>query len=264
MDNGWAIRLGVVSLVCMMAVAGCYEPQPRPRVIGEDQPVALSEPQALPPHYRLAGRSVRGRPIMAQILGEGSDTTLIMSTIHGSEAAGTPLVEELADYLRQHHQLLEGRRVVLLPVANPDGMAAGTRENIRGIDLNRNFQAGNRINNETNGLRPLSEPESRAIQTVIQQYSPDRIVSIHQPLNCVDYDGPARALAARMAQYCDLPVKKLGAKPGSLGAYAGESLGVPTITLELPQEASKLDRALLWRRYGKALVAAIVYPEPAS
>lgn len=264
MTEGWSARILSLCLLCLVALGGCYEPEPRPHIIGEDRPVALPAPVAAPPQYRLAGRSVRGRPIMTQILGEGEDTILILATIHGNEAAGTPLVEELADHLRVNPELLEGRRVVLMPLANPDGLAAGTRENVRGVDLNRNFQADNRVNNGTHGLRALSEPESRAVKAIIDQYQPDRIVSIHEPLNCIDYDGPGRELAARLAQYCELPVKKLGARPGSLGAYAGESLGIPTITLELPKGASDLDKALLWERYGRALTAAVLYPQYGS
>jgi len=250
--------------VGLLALSGCYAPEPRPQIIGEDQSAALLPAQTFPPRYRVAGRSVQGRPIMVQILGRGPDTTFIMATIHGNEPAGTPLVQELTDYLQNNPELLEGRQVVLMPLANPDGLTAGTRENVRGIDLNRNFRASNRLNNRTNGLKPLSEPESRAVEAVIRQYRPDRIVSIHQPLNCIDYDGPAQALAARMAQYCGLRVKKLGARPGSLGSYTGEELRIPTITVELPKSASNLDAPLLWQRYGRALMAAVQYPQYVS
>jgi len=258
------IALLTALLIGLPALSGCYEPQPRPRIIGEDPSAVLAPSQAVPPRYQVVGRSVQGRPIMIQILGRGPDTTLIMATIHGNEPAGTPLVERLTSYLQSHPDLLEGREVVLMPLANPDGLAANTRENVHGVDLNRNFRANNRVNNGTNGLRPLSEPESRAVETVIRQYSPDRIVSIHQPLNCIDYDGPAQALATRMAQYCDLPVKKLGARPGSLGSFTGEELGIPTVTLELPRSASNLTDALLWQRYGITLVAAVQYPQYVS
>jgi len=248
-------------LIGLLALSGCYEPEPKPLVTGEVQPLVLPPQEAPPAKHRLIGRSVKGRPLMIQTLGEGEDTVLIMATIHGSEPAGTNLVNHLIDHLRYNRDLLEGRRIVLYPVANPDGLAAGTRENIRRIDLNRNFETANRIDDETNGLRPLSEPESRALQSVIKEYSPNRIVSIHQPLTCIDYDGPARALATRMAQYCDLPVKKIGALPVSLGSYTGETLGIATITLELPGEASKDSDQVLWDKYGKALLAAVLYPE---
>jgi protein MpaA len=187
---------------------------------------------------------------------------LVLATIHGNEPAGTPLVRRLAEYLEQHTPLLKGRRVVLMPVANPDGMAYGSRYNLHGVDLNRNFATANRINTERFGYTALSEPEARAIQQVIRQYSPDRIVSIHQPLACIDYDGPALPLAKRMAQYCDLPVKKIGAKPGSLGSYAGMTLGIPIVTFEMLPGDSQLDKEQLWRRYGQALLAAVVYPGP--
>jgi protein MpaA len=146
-------------------------------------------------------------------------------------------------------------------VANPDGLANNTRYNAKGVDLNRNFEAANRFNSKQTGLVALSEPEARVIRQLIQQYNPDRIVSIHQPLSCIDYDGPARMLADRMGQYCPLPVKKVGARPGSLGSYAGVTLGLPIITFEMTQADSKLDSAALWRKYGRALLAAIVYPD---
>jgi len=187
---------------------------------------------------------------------------LIMATIHGNEPAGTPLVRRLATHLRQHPEILDGRKVVLLRLTNPDGLAHRSRYNTHGVDLNRNFEAANRLNSKQSGLTALSEPESRAIRQVILQYQPDRIVSIHQPLACIDYDGPAQELAERMGQYCVLPVKKLGARPGSLGSYAGVTLGIPIITFEMLGSDSQLDTEALWQKYGRALVAAILYPEP--
>ena len=87
------------------------------------------------------------------------------------------------------------------------------------------------------------------------------IVSIHQPLKCIDYDGPAKELAEEMARHCDLPVRKIGAMPGSLGSYAGITLGIPIITLELPKEATNLNSEVLWQRYGPVLIAAIGYKQ---
>jgi len=67
-----------------------------------------------------------------------------------------------------------------------------------------------------------------------------------------------------MARYCDLPVRKLGARPGSLGSYAGENLRIPIITFELPCDADSLDSKSLWTRYGSALIAAVLYPDIAK
>jgi protein MpaA len=256
MDKNWINVLIVCALLAVLIFAGCAEPVSYPEIVGEVPSFVI------PSRYRILGTSVQRRPIMCLQMGQGPDVTYIMATIHGNEAAGTPLVRRLARYLRQNRELLSGRMVVLMSVANPDGMVNRTRHNAKGVDLNRNFEAANRVNSKETGLTSLSEPETRIIKQLILQYKPDRIVTIHQPLACIDYDGPGRMLAARMAQYCDLPVKKLGARPGSLGSYAGETLGIPIITFEMLPTDSQLDSQALWQKYGRALLAAVVYPDP--
>jgi len=248
--------LTVGALFAVLHLTGCYKPVDEP-VIVRVLPLPAPKPAIL---RSIAGKSIENRPIAYTVLGWGSDVIFILATIHGDEKAGTPLVRQLERYLQQHPELLEGRRVVLMPTANPDGAARNSRYNTRGIDLNRNFSTANRINSSRFGHKPLSEPEARAIEQLIRQYAPDRIVSIHQPLSCIDYDGPSLALANRMAQHCKLPLKKLGARPGSLGSYAGITLGKPIITLELPRAADRLNSEQLWQQYGPALVAAIMYP----
>jgi len=219
--------------------------------------------------YRLVrryvgGRSVENKPLEYLVLGQGRDVIFILATIHGNEPAGTPLVQRLAQYLRQHPLMLRGRTVVLVPAANPDGRANNRRSNANGVDLNRNFQTANRRDSREFGYKALSEPESRFIHVLIHQYKPDRIVSVHQPLTCIDYDGPAKTLADCMAKYCDLPIRKLGAKPGSLGSYAGETLGIPIVTFELPRDAGRAAPESVWAKYGNALVAAVLYPDLAK
>jgi protein MpaA len=250
----------VIAVLSILVFGGCYEPTPPPELIAE-----LPSPSVVPlTQYRIIGTSVRGRPLLCTVLGEGQDVAFILATIHGDESAGTSLVRGLAEHLQQNQELLRGRKVLLLPIANPDGMAMRTRSNAHGVDLNRNFRTANRIDSPEFGLRALSEPEAQAIEGVIREYAPARIVSIHQRAYdnpaCIDYDGPASLLASRMAQYCDLPVQKLGAKPGSLGSYAGLTLAIPIITFELPSDADRLSQQALWERYGNALIAAVVYP----
>lgn len=257
MNRKWPAILAVCALIAVLTFAGCYRPVSYPELVDTHVPPTIVRAA----RYHVVGTSVQGRSIMCLVLGEGPDVALIMATIHGNEPAGTPLVRRLATHLRQQPEMLSGRRVVLLRVANPDGLAHNSRYNSQGVDLNRNFEAANRLNSRQSGLAALSEPESRAIRQVILQYKPDRIVSIHQPLNCIDYDGPAQDLAESMGRHCDLPVKKLGARPGSLGSYAGVTLGIPIVTFEMTQADSRLDAEALWQKYGRALIAAIVYPD---
>ena len=208
------------------------------------------------------GASVLGRPLDRIVLGDGPLNVLLLASIHGNEAAGTPLLHRLVRRLKAAPELLDGRRVVVLPMVNPDGVAANRRFNERGIDLNRNFPAENRQNTQQFGLEALSEPEAVAVFRTIDEFPPSYIVTLHEPLNCVDFDGPAELLARAMGEVCPLPVKKLGSRPGSLGSFAGVTLGIPTVTFELPRNARDLNDDQLWALYGNALLTAVTWDSP--
>jgi protein MpaA len=205
------------------------------------------------------GESVEQRTIDAQVFGHGADAILLLATIHGNESAGTPLLRALAKHLGRSPELLHDRRVVLIPILNPDGYHRRSRYNANGVDLNRNFPASNRRATKRYGKSALSEPESRALAVAIRRFHPDRIVTLHQPVACVDYDGPAEGLARSMAKAGGLRFKRLGAKPGSLGSYAGNMLDIPVVTIELPGSAKRMNEDKLWGRYGPMLIEAIEY-----
>lgn len=208
------------------------------------------------------GRSVEGRPMVCYQYGKGPRALLVKASIHGTEGAGTPLTLRLMEWLDAHPEAWENARIFVLPISNPDGLEAHKRFNAKGIDLNRNFPAENREDTARFGQAALSEPESRALHDFILRIQPDVIVAIHQPLVCVDYDGPApaEALAKRMAASTGLPLNKLGARPGSLGAWFGETLRRPILTLELPRTLTD-DPDRLWSKYGPALRELVENPE---
>jgi len=250
-------RPGVfLALAWVLLAAGCRTPAPAHSPSVE---TVLAQPGGSVRRYE-AGRSVEGRCIECIVAGQGGEVVLFLASIHGNECAGTLLLRCLADHLRAHPELLQGRQVVLVPTANPDGAAHGTRGNVHGVDLNRNFPAANRLRTDVSGQAALSEPESVVIYGLICRFAPRRIVSLHEPLACVDYDGPGQALAGRMSALSGLPVRKLGGRPGSLGSYAGIDQGIPIITLELPPGAADMGVDALWDRYGAAVVSAIVHP----
>ena len=207
------------------------------------------------------GQSVENRPIGCVVHGQGADVILIIAAIHGDEQDSGILCYKLNEYLHRNRHILQGRTIVLLPEANPDGVFRNSRFNARGIDLNRNFPADNRLNNDINGEKAVCEPESAVIYQLIEKYLPTRVISIHQPYKCIDYDGPGKKIAEHMAKYCDLPVKKLGSRPGSLGSYAGLELGIPIITVELGPDEENYGPDQVWDSYGKMLLSAVMYPE---
>lgn len=249
---GWhAVLVGVFAV----ALGRCDDGVARAEEAREVKAADLPNAQAM-------GLSLEGRPIYAQVFGDGEDVLWILATIHGNEAAGTPLVAEFVKWLEKNPDELKGRRVVITPVANPDGFAANQRHNKHDVDLNRNFPAGNfDAAVKTYGAAPLSEPESRVLMQILSRYWPDRVITIHQPFAVVDYDGASGAgLAEAMAAKCKLPVKVVGSRPGSLGSFVGLTLGKPIITLELPKDAG-MDGPTLWKEYGESLIAALRYQE---
>jgi len=236
--------------------SGCAASRERVRPGGEEGPGGSIAAQRL-----IVGSSVEGRPIECYVLGQGPTTALILASIHGNESAGTPLVFRLREYVAENPEVLSGRRILLMPAANPDGLAYNQRHNVHGVDLNRNFPAANFQSGKCFGPSALSEPESAALHRVLSDYKPASVISLHQPLNygsaCIDYDGPAAGLARAMATQCDLPVKRLGSLHGSLGSYVGLALKTPIITVELPKEATGWSADRLWEGYGEMLLAAV-------
>ena len=208
----------------------------------------------------IAGQSVKGRDIEAQSFGAAPNTALIMATIHGNEFAGTPLLKRFSKELKERPELSKDWTIILLPVANPDGYAAKSRRNARGIDLNRNFPASNYKRRSKKDQGPLSEPESRVIEALLRKFKPKFILSFHQAANLLDYDGPGEELAKRLAKVCPLKVSRMGARPGSLGSYAGIELKIPIITVELPGKASFMSEDKLWQNYGQLLLESLKKP----
>ena len=247
----WYPRLVLCSVLAGLAacVAGCaLDPPPLP-------PAALCLPSASPAESGLLaaqgavpapkserivrlGRSVRGRDIHATVFPGNGRCILILGCIHGNERSSAQLVRSLADRLQRRPQDRAGRQIVLIDVANPDGWAAGTRFNARGVDLNRNFPADNFKPCREHGRAPLTEPETRALVKAVDTYHPASIISVHSPLNCIDPDGPPESnhLAERMRAASPLPVLDLEALPGSMGSYCGVGRGVTMITYELDRD----------------------------
>ena len=100
------------------------------------RPAAMAGDHAPPIVRRMVlGHSTQGRPIIAFRLGDPtSETTiLVVGCIHGNECAGTAIARALIASPPAGIDLWVIRNL------NPDGFRAGTRQNGRGVDLNRNF-----------------------------------------------------------------------------------------------------------------------------
>ncbi|MCW2601096.1 MAG: peptidase family protein [Frankiales bacterium] len=128
----------------------------------------------------------------------------------------------------------------MVPDANPDGVAAHTRQNARGVDLNRNFpyrwqSLGRPGDQQYSGTGPLSEPESRALVGLIKGLRPTASVWFHQPVAVVDESGGAVAVERRFATLAGLPLRRLPRYPGSATSWQNTTWpGTSAFVVELP------------------------------
>jgi protein MpaA len=181
------------------------------------------------------GHSVRGRPIVAHVLGPDSAPRklLLVGCIHGNECAGIRILSALA-----RARAPAGVQLWLVPEANPDGTAADTRQNADGVDLNRNFPyQWERITDPTydSGPRAASEPETRAAMALIRRVKPAVTIWYHQHMDLVDMAGGDRGVARRYAQLSGLRAACLGFLPGTAPAWSDQLLpGTTSFVVELP------------------------------
>ena len=197
------------------------------------------------------GRSVDGRGILAFQLGDPAGSpVLVVGCTDGDEPAGIAIVNAL----RRLH-VPTGVDLWLLPTINPDGLAARTRGNANGVDLNRNFPYAwqHLIGGFDSGPRPLSEPETRAVYRLLLRVKPRLSICFHQPLALVDDSQGSRSLERRFARLVGLPLSPLADYPGSITNWQNHRFtGSTAFVTELPAGGLRPAATL---RYARAILA---------
>lgn len=189
------------------------------------------------------GTSVDGIPLAVYLPESGNAEIVVLAAIHGDEPETTVAVSEALRCLPTGDL-----QAAVILCGNPDGMVRGTRGNARGVDLNRNFPTSNwrpdpvfyksRANDARDialspGSEPASEPETRALLSLVERLKPRAVVSLHSALACID-DSGASHLGRQLADRCALPfLTEIGyPTPGSMGTWASEQ-GLNLVTFEL-------------------------------
>jgi hypothetical protein len=136
-----------------------------------------------------------GRPVFSLNIGdEARPTAFFGAAIHGWEWENAYGLLRLAEVLCEDPRVerMDTRKLhfKILPVQNPGGFDAFTRQNARGVDLNRNFDcAWSRFDAVQDvcvpwdynykGTRAASEPETRIVQGIIDRHRPVCVIDYH-------------------------------------------------------------------------------------
>jgi beta-N-acetylhexosaminidase len=187
------------------------------------------------------GMSVNGTPLRAVTRGDADAerTVLVVGDIHGNERAGRAVIRRL-----RHVSPPPGVRVITVATANPDGEAADTRQNARGVDLNRNWPrrwraTGRPFDTYYPGPRKASEPETRGMMRLIARERPDVTIWYHQHLSLVNLVPRAdRRVIRRYARAVGLPARWLPNYRGTATSWQNFTLPASTaFVVELPAGA---------------------------
>ncbi|WP_437827589.1 M14 family metallopeptidase [Sorangium sp. So ce1153] len=182
-------------------------------------------------------------------------TTVILSGIHPLEWIGVETHLALLERLATED--LGGRSIFAVPIVNPDGLLrvemnlrAGRRRyvrgNARGVDLNRNFDAGwyerglvQRLIGliSSPGSRPGSEPEVEAIAHALSPRRIDRALSLHSAGGAVLYP-PAHSLwpvadGAEHRAFAQRIARAAARKPYRAMSYVRFAWGIRKAGLEI-------------------------------
>jgi protein MpaA len=216
-------------------------------------------PPALVRREVMLGRSERGRPIVAWEVGDPASPrkVLVVGCIHGNEPAGIAIAAALARVPAPAKTDLW-----IVPDLNPDGVAAGTRQNADGVDLNRNFPwrwrpLGPPGTTFYAGTNALSERESRIAYRLIHRLRPAVSIWFHQHLGLIDrVGGPGSVrIESRFAQAAGLPVRRLARYHGSVTSWQNHTFpGTTAFVVELRAGAVPASRV---PRYVRAVDAAL-------
>ena len=256
-----ASKIPKIRLVtALLAVAG-IAPFP-----AADSVRAAARENTTPIAVTVLGQSTEGRDIVATRYGDGTGkTVMIVGQIHGNEKTGIRLTREIVAA-----GVPAGYTLWVIETVNPDGNARNTRQNARGVDLNRNFPT--EWSSQTcpgkycAGREPASEPETRLLAEFLQQAHPQMIVFYHAKGNYVDYvpDGVGQTAAVRAyAKATRLPYTTVSCGPGGCTGNATQHAfeldrTTTNFVVELPCYTFCLSRTVVKRHITAFWTAAAI------
>ncbi len=225
------------------------------------RPAAPTVPAAII-ESRVIGRSVQGRPIVADRMGTpGGRVVLLIGMIHGDEQKGAQITA-----LLRTMPTPAGVDLWLIDTMNPDGQAANTRENANQVDLNRNFEVGwsyipkGPDHHQYSGEAAADQPETIAVENFIREIQPSIGIWYHQDANSISTSGANKVIPRTYGQLVGLRPANVPCSQkctGTAGTFANASVpGSTNFLVELPGSAQVTPEMV--RRHAEAVLAVAV------
>ena len=116
------------------------------------------------------GKSVQQRSIYQVQIGTGKTKILMWSQMHGNEPTTTKGLVDFFNFLSKDSELAQQIKnkytLLCIPMLNPDGAFAYTRENANSVDLNRDAYLA-------------SQPEMKLLRILYEEFKPDYCYNLH-------------------------------------------------------------------------------------
>jgi len=255
------------------------------------------------------GKSVSGRDLPAIRIGRANEYVLYVGAFHGTERITSVVllkfVEEFCEALKNNTQIsgvdaqkaMFGRGLIVVPVINPDGceialngptscgyfaskisrLSSGNYQkwnaNMRGVDINHNFDAGwmelHELEQKSGiygpgatrygGHRPESEPETVALTGLCRSVKIRHVVAFHSQGEVIywDYGNKHIPRAKKMAEIMATSTGYALEVPTGLASGGGfkdwfiEKYGRPGFTVEMGMGENPLQPELAPQIYEK-------------
>jgi len=181
------------------------------------------------------GQSGKKKPLIAWIVDPlkerrtDAENVYIIGAQHGDERN----TKRVLDYFVRELKILSsdnrnGRRIIVIPLYNPDGYKRNDRYATGKVDLNRDFPSSDGAEGSPHAN------ETHAFMRLMVKYPPSLMYNLHQPFRVVLHYPEDEEIAKPFSLLADY---RMGSDvgyptPGSLGTWAREQK-IPIITVEL-------------------------------